>query len=102
MDGNCNVGWPPSDGNGRDGGGSAGSEHHYKFPAADSGRWSEVSATIAGSAKWQGEAGQVIGAYINTMQGGRGTIMGETIPRTPERGFTSAGGGPRPNPGIHR
>lgn len=103
MDGRCNVGAPISNGNGRDGGGSAGSEHRYKFPSVDVGRWDEVSPTIQGPAKWQGEAGQVIGAYANTMRGTRGQIMGNPGPSSPpDRAFTAAGGGPRPNPGMHR
>ncbi len=106
MDGRSNVGQPL--GNGRYGGGTAGSDQHrFKFPAVDTGRWDEVTATIAGAAKWQGEAGQLIGAYANTMKGTRGQIMGASGPgnpgsgQVPDRAFTAAGDGPRPNPGMH-
>lgn len=108
MDGHCNVGWGPGVGNGRDSGASAGSEARYKFPQVDVARWDEATPTITGAGKWQGEAGQLIGAYVNTMKGTRGQIMGGKGPgnpgtgEVPDRGFAPAGGGPRPNPGMHR
>ena len=78
MDGHSNVGH--SCGNGRCGGGVAGKEHRYKFPAVDDAHWDEAKATMTAAGKWQGESGQVIGAYANTMDGpGRGAIMGDTI-----------------------
>ena len=106
MDPNCNVSQPL--GNARYGGGTAGKEGRYKRPAVDTERFDEAKATITGSGKWQGEAGQVIGAYANTMDGPpRGSIMGAqwVTPghgQVPARAFTAAGAGPRPNAGMTR
>lgn len=100
MDDGSVVGWPC--GNARYGGGVAGTEHRFKFPAVDEQMWDEAKATMTAAGKWQGESGQVIGAYVNTMDGpGRGAIMGTQGPGPwPDRAFTEAGGGPRPNPGM--
>lgn len=108
MDGRSNVGHSISDGNGRDGGGKGGSEARYQFPSVDCARHDEATPKITGAGKWQGEAGQLVGAYANTMKGTRGQIMGGKGPgdpgtgKVPDRAFTAAGDGPRPNPGMHR
>jgi hypothetical protein len=75
-------------GNGRDGGGQGGSEDRYHFPAVDAAKWDTAKVGRYDTSPQQGEAGQVIGAYVNTMEGGRGKIMGATINCCwPENGF---------------
>ena len=76
--------------NGRCGGGSAGPEHHYHYPAVDEAKWSEAKRGKDETSHQQGEAGQVIGAYVNTTDAPRGKIMGATINCCwPANGFAS-------------
>ena len=65
--------------NGRYGGGQGGPEHRYSRPAVDEAKWDEAKRGRDDRSAQQGEAGQVIGAYVNTMDTPRGKIMGATI-----------------------
>ena len=77
-----------SAGNGRYGGGSGGSEDRYHYPAVDTAQWSEARVGRYDTSPQQGESGQVIGSYVNTMDAPRGKIMGATINCCwPENGF---------------
>lgn len=74
--------------NGRDGGGKAGPEHRYSFPAVDTAKFSEAKRGATVKAAKQGEAGEVIGAYANTMSAPRGKIMGTSVNQSfPSNGF---------------
>lgn len=76
--------------NGRYGGGKAGPEHRFSFPAVDTDRWDEAHRGSDTKAQWQGEAGQVDMAVNSTMDGGRGKIMGATVNGSwPNNGFRS-------------
>ena len=65
--------------NGRYGGGSGGPEHHLHYPAVDEAKWDEAKRGKDMNSAQQGEAGIVIGAYVNTMGVERGKIMGATV-----------------------
>jgi hypothetical protein len=68
-----------SAGNGRYGGGSAGSEHRFHFPAADAAHFDEARTGVYVRTSLQGESSSAVGADINTMGGPpRGTIVGAT------------------------
>lgn len=76
--------------NGRYGGGSAGPEHRFSFDAVDTDQFETAKRGATPVVKWQGEAGQVLGAYVNTMDVPRGKIMGATIDCCwPANGFKS-------------
>lgn len=76
--------------NGRDGGGKAGPENRYSHPAVDTDQFEDAKTGAVTKAPKQGEVGQVIGAYANTMSAPRGKIMGTTVNVSwPERGFSA-------------
>jgi hypothetical protein len=64
--------------NGRCGGGKAGPEHRFSRPAVDCDHWDEATTGKYVKAEDQGEAGEIIGAYVNTIGVPRGTIMGKS------------------------
>ena len=86
MNGNSNVGNRCD--NGRDGGGTAGKEHRYKFPAVDTARHDEAKATMTPGTALQGESSREVGSTANTMEGGRGVVNGRKYNHSfPDRGF---------------
>lgn len=89
MDGRCNVGHSISNDNGRDGGGKAGREHRYSFPAVDDERWDEAKAGSINPGRFAGEIGEITPhAKLNTMASpARGQIVGPEVPTPPKNGF---------------
>lgn len=62
--------------NGRCGGGSAGPENRYHFPAVDAAKWDEATTGRYERSPLHGEAPAQVGAQVNTVQGTRGELMG--------------------------
>lgn len=78
-----------SAGNGRYGGGNAGSEHRYHFPAVDDDRFDEAKTGVYVRSSLQGESSTAVGSTINTIDGPpRGTLGGQTYNMSwPTHGF---------------
>jgi hypothetical protein len=74
-------GFPTSDGNGRYGGGEAGDEDRFHFPMVDCARWDEAHVgRYDTSPLHAGGSAKVEAADNSTMAGGRGKLMGASLP----------------------